>query len=58
MPCQTFREACMMHHGLLDNDNAWHLTMQEAAMSAPPPALRTLFTIIITQCNPSNIMQL
>lgn len=55
--CSTFREACMLL-GLLENDHVWHLTLQEAVVSATPQALRSLLAIIITHCNPSDIMTL
>ena len=55
--CKTFREACQLQ-GLLEDDNAWHHTMEEAAVSATPQSLRFLLAIIITQCNPSDVRTL
>ena len=55
--CKTFREACQLQ-GLLEDDNAWHHTMEEAAVSATPQSLRFLLAIIITQCNPSEVRTL
>ena len=52
--CVTFREACLFR-GLLDDDNAWDLTLQEASISATPQAMRSLLAIIITQCHPSDV---
>ena len=53
----TFREACLLL-GLLDDDTVWHSTMREASVSSSAHTLRFLFSIIITQCNPSNIRDL
>lgn len=55
--CDTFRKACQLQ-GLLDDDITWHVTMQEAGVSAAPHALRFLLAIIITQCNPSDVKEL
>ena len=55
--CKTFREVCQLQ-GLLEDDNAWHHTMEEADVSAPPQSLRFLLAIIITQCNPSDVKTL
>ena len=55
--CETFREACQLQ-GLLEDDNAWHHTMEEAAVSVTPQSLRFLLAIIITQCNPSDVRTL
>ncbi|XP_060809966.1 uncharacterized protein LOC132904053 [Amyelois transitella] len=51
--CQTYREACQ-RLGLLENDNHWELTLQEATLTASAEQLRELFAIILTTCNPSN----
>ena len=38
--------------------NAWHHTMEKAAVSATPQSLPFLFVIIVTQCNPSDVRTL
>lgn len=55
--CQTYREACQKL-GLLENDQHWDTTMQEAAFSSMPQQMRTLFAIILTTCAPSNPREL
>ena len=55
--CKTFREAYQLQ-GLLEDDNARHHTMEEAAVSATPQSLHFLLAIIITQCNPSDVRTL
>ncbi|XP_044735689.1 uncharacterized protein LOC123297922 [Chrysoperla carnea] len=55
--CQTYREACQ-RLGLLENDNHWELTLQEATLTASAEQIRELFAIILTTCNPSNPKQL
>ena len=49
----TYHEACQ-RHGLLENDNHWNATMEEAATSCSASKLRSLFAILITCCSPSN----
>ena len=55
--CKTFQEACQLP-GLLEDDNAWHHTMEEAAVSATPQSLSFLLAIIIAQCNQSDVRTL
>ncbi|GBP90828.1 hypothetical protein EVAR_66011_1 [Eumeta japonica] len=55
--CHTYREACQCL-GLLENDNHWELTLQEATLTASAEQIRELFAIILTTCNPSNPKQL
>ncbi|GBP57533.1 ATP-dependent DNA helicase PIF1 [Eumeta japonica] len=55
--CHTYREACQ-RLGLLENDNHWELTLQEATLTASAEQIRELFAIILTTCNPSNPKQL
>lgn len=45
----TFRDACAAH-GLLDDDNHWDATLQEASTSALAHNLRHLFAIMLTAC--------
>lgn len=49
----TFRAACQ-ELNLLENDNHWDTTLAEASISASPSQIRTLFSIIISTCFPSN----
>lgn len=49
----TYREACL-ELGLLENDNHWHLALQEASLTKMPKEIRNLFAMILTTCNPSN----
>ena len=51
--CVTYREACHLR-GRLEDDNHWHKTMEEAFVCQVPHRLRTLFSIILSCCNPSD----
>lgn len=51
--CRTFQEACL-RRGLLENDSQWIDTMQQAANTQLAPQLRSLFAILLTQCEISN----
>ena len=51
--CGSFREACF-RLGLLEDDNQYHLAMQEASVSNSASSLRSLFAAILTWCEPSN----
>ena len=51
--CSSFREACF-RLGLLEDNNQYHLAMQEAAVSNSAASLRSLFAVILTWCEPSN----
>ena len=51
--CNSFREACI-RLGLPEDDNQYHLAMQEAAVSNSAASLRSLFAMILTWCEPSN----
>lgn len=55
--CRTFREACQKLK-LLENDNHWDATMEEAIETATPNQVRTLFAIIVSTCFPSNPTEL
>jgi hypothetical protein len=46
---QTFKEACAVR-GLLDDDNEWYRTYQEATNWATSFELRNLFVIMLTYC--------
>ena len=51
--CISFSEACF-RLGLLEDDNQYHLAMQEASVSNSAASLRSLFAVILTWCEPSN----
>lgn len=55
--CATYREACQLLQ-LLECDTHWDTTIQDATISRHPTHIRTLFTIILTTCFPSNSKQL
>lgn len=54
---QTYREACL-ELGLLENDNQWDLALTEAILISHPIQIRNLFAIILTNCAPSNPINL
>lgn len=54
---RTYREACQKLD-LLEHDQHWDKTLQEAALSSSAAQLRTLFAIILTTCNPSDPVRL
>ena len=51
--CSSYHEACF-RLGLLEDDNQYHLAMQEASVSNSASSLRPLFAVILTWCEPSN----
>ena len=51
--CGSFHEACL-RLGLLEDDNQYHLALQEAAFSNSASSLRSLFAVILTWYEPSN----
>ncbi|UYV67936.1 hypothetical protein LAZ67_5002546 [Cordylochernes scorpioides] len=54
---ETFRETCAAI-GLLENDNHWVVTMDEAVLCQAPTRVRQLFAILISTCTISNPQQL
>jgi hypothetical protein len=50
----TFKEACLAR-GLLEDDQEWYKTMDEAVLIKMPKQLRELFCTICVFCNPSDI---
>ncbi|UYV79307.1 hypothetical protein LAZ67_17002062 [Cordylochernes scorpioides] len=54
---ETFRETCAVL-GLLENDNHWVVTMDEAVLCQAPTRVRQLFAILISTCTISNPQQL
>ena len=55
--CSSFCEACF-RLGLLEDDNQYHLAMQEASVSNSAASLRSLFAVILTWCEPSNPLEI
>lgn len=55
--CATYREACQRLQ-LLENDSHWDCTLGDAILSTSPHQIRTLFSIIISTCFPSNPAEL
>ena len=52
-----FHEACLKL-GLLEDDNQYHLAMEEATVSNSPASIRTLFAVILAWCEPSNPLEI
>ncbi|XP_060810039.1 ATP-dependent DNA helicase pif1-like [Amyelois transitella] len=50
---ETFRQACEKL-GLLEDDNHWNATMEEAVLCRSPSEIRELFAILICTCGLSN----
>ena len=55
--CSSFREACFKL-GLLEDDNQYHMGMEEASVSNSAVSLRSLFAVILTWCEPSNPLEI
>jgi len=55
--CQTYCEACEKN-GLLENDNHWDSTLEEASATRSPKRIRDLFAILLTTCTISNPLNL
>lgn len=49
----AYSEACQILH-LLEGDNHWDTSLADASLICNSNQIRTLFTIILTICNPSN----
>ncbi|GFV33810.1 ATP-dependent DNA helicase, partial [Trichonephila clavipes] len=54
---ETFRQVCEKL-GLLEDDNHWDATMEEAVLCRSPSQIRELFAILICTCGLSNPLQL
>ncbi|GFX12678.1 ATP-dependent DNA helicase [Trichonephila clavipes] len=54
---ETFRQVCEKL-GLLEDDNHWDATMEEAVLCRSPSQVRELFAILICTCGLSNPLQL
>lgn len=55
--CATYREACQRLN-LLENDTHWDQTLADAVISFTSHQIRSLFSIIISTCFPSNSQNL
>ncbi|GKB95859.1 hypothetical protein Tco_0981996 [Tanacetum coccineum] len=55
--CATCRAACQAL-GILEDDQEWETTLQEAACTATPAEFRTLFVHILAFCQVSNPVRL
>ena len=55
--CITYKKACQLLN-LLEDDNHWELTLNEAALIKSPYKLRTLFAMMICYCEISDIPRL
>ena len=55
--CESYREACQRSQ-LLENDAHWEQTLKDAVISSHAHQIRTLFSIIISTCFPSNPIDL
>ena len=44
--------------GLLEDNNQYHLAIEEATVSNSPASIRTLFAVILTCCEPSNPLEI
>lgn len=49
----TFQAACM-ERGLLESDDHWKQTLEDAALTRSPAKLKKLFAIILVFCQPSD----
>ena len=54
--CSSFHEACF-RLGLLEDDNQYHLAMQEASVSSSATSLRSLFAVILTCVNQAILLK-
>ena len=55
--CSSFREACFKL-GLLEDDNQYHLAMEETAVGNSPANLHSLLAVILTWCEPSSPLEI
>ena len=55
--CHTYRDACLQR-GLLKDDNAHHLALQEASVTLFPKQLRQLFAVMVIHCEIYNLLDL
>ncbi len=50
--CSSMHESCV-RRGLLEDDGEWHRAMEEVALPAMPPQLRTFYVSLLTTVHPS-----
>ena len=55
--CGSFREACFKLC-LLEDNNQYHMAMEEASVSNSAASLRSFFAVILTWCDPSNPLEI
>ena len=55
--CPTYRDACL-RHGLLEDDEHWNKTLEDAAATHIPTQLRQLFAIMLQFCALTDPLQL
>ncbi|GFQ70139.1 ATP-dependent DNA helicase [Trichonephila clavata] len=55
--CSNYKEACQVR-GLLENDEHWNATLEDAAFMHSPRMLRDLFAVMLQVCAVSNPNQL
>lgn len=55
--CQTYRKA-YLKLDLLENDQHWENTLNEAELTRHPRQIRELFAIIVSICAPANPLRL
>jgi DNA replication protein DnaC len=53
VPCHTFKAACLAR-GLLEDDNEWIQSLQDAVTIRTGSQLRQLFAIILKHCQPTD----
>ena len=55
--CSSFCEVCLKF-GLLEDDNQYHLAIEEAIVGNSPASIRTLFAVIPAWCEPLNPLEI
>ena len=55
--CSSSHETCLKL-GLLEDDNQYHLAMEEAIVSDSPSGVRTFFAVILAWCEPSSPLEI
>ena len=55
--CETYRQACQLL-GLLQSDNQWRWSLEEACQSRMPGSIRHLFAMLLSYCEVSNPLAL
>ena len=55
--CQTFKEACE-RLGLLESEDHWRITLEEAVSTMMPAQIRSLFAVMVSSCELSFPLEL